>query len=105
MQEEYITRREFEAFKREIEQRHTDQMKAINVNVGSQDVLDQLQELKQGQAELKRDLEIHSKAWVDSLNENVTELKGDISALRHEMATMKEDIIDAIRKYSQPGKN
>ena len=31
--------------------------------------------------------------------------KDDISAIRDEMATMKEDIIDAIRKYSQPGKN
>lgn len=31
--------------------------------------------------------------------------KGDVSALKNEMSIIEERIIDAIRKYSQPGKN
>jgi hypothetical protein len=104
--EEYITRTEFEAFKKQVEQK-TEEMKAIRVDVHNVDV-----------ETVKQELHSVSGTWLNTLQEHYTEhmtcfkrieeamaTKDDISALRHEMATMKEDIIDAVRKYSQPGKN
>jgi phage shock protein A len=88
--EEYVTKREFLELKKQVE-RHTGEMKPINVNVGSQDVLDRLDQLKQ-------ELDERSMTWLNTLQENYTEQK-------QEMAAMEERIIDAIRKYSQPGKN
>jgi phage shock protein A len=103
--EEYVTRHEFLEFKRQVEQRQTDEMKAINVNVGSQDVLDRLDRIERRLEEGQRELKIVSDTWLDTLQEHYTEHKEDIRKLELTMATMKEDIIDAIRKYSQPGKN
>ncbi len=148
--EEYITRTEFEHFKQEIkqqiEQRQTEEMKAINVNVGSQDVLDRLGKLDEKldridkkQDEHAKGLFMHSKnisafqtrfdkiestmatkedlkamATKEDLKAMATKedlkamaTKEDLKAMatKDELAKMKEDIIDAIRKYSQPGKN
>lgn len=70
--EEYITRTEFEYFKQEvkqkIEQRHTDEIPAFNVNVASQDVVTGLNELKQ-------ELKTVSDTWLDTLQEHYTEHK------------------------------
>jgi len=113
--EEYVTKREFLEFKKQMEQRHTEEMKPIRLDVASKDVLDRLEDLKQ---EFQQELKTVSDTWLETMQEHYIEhtarfdkieqsmaTKQDISALRQEMATMKEDIIDAIRKYSQPGKN
>jgi lysylphosphatidylglycerol synthetase-like protein (DUF2156 family) len=61
--EEYITRNEFEAFKKYIEQK-TDEVKAVRVEVASKDVLDRLDALKQ---EMTHELKTVSETWLDTL--------------------------------------
>ena len=99
--EEYITRTEFEQFKRRVEQK-TEEIRTVKVEVASKDVLDRLDALKQ-------ELDERSDTWLDTLQEHYTEYKEDIckleTSVKNDMAAMKEDIIDAIRRYSQPGKN
>jgi len=85
--EEYITRAEFEQFKRQVEQM-TEPMKAINVNVASADVLNQLQELRQNQTEI-------FNALTKTVEDNVKDLRDD---LKQEMAT-KEDLKGMERRF------
>src|SRR6267143_3928263 len=65
--EEYITRREFEQFKRQVEQK-TEEMKAIRVDVHNVDV-----------EAIKQELKTVSETWLDTLQEHYTEHKQDIS--------------------------
>jgi predicted transcriptional regulator len=108
--EEYVTRREFLEFKKQIEQK-TEEIPAINVNVASQDVVTRLDVLEQGQRELKQELKTVSDTWLETLQEHYNDHTARFEKIESTMATkddlakMKEDIIDAIRKYSQPGKN
>lgn len=76
--EEYITRNEFEAFKKYIEQK-TDEVKAVRVEVASKDVLDRLDTLKQ---EVTRELKIVSETLLDTLQEHYTEHKNAIDDVR-----------------------
>lgn len=64
---EYITRDEFEAFKRHIEQK-TDEMKAIRVDVHNVDV-----------EAIRQELKTVSDTWLDTLQEHYTEHKTVLS--------------------------
>jgi predicted secreted Zn-dependent protease len=72
--EEYITRAEFEVFRKYIEQK-TDEVKAVRVEVASKDVLDRLDVLKQ---EMTQELKTVSETWLDTLQEHYTEHKNAI---------------------------
>lgn len=105
--EEYVTKREFIEFKKQVEQRQTGEMKAINVNVGSQDVIDRLDKIERQLGDGQKELKTVSNTWLDTLQEHYTEHKEDLKAMatKDDLAKMKEELIDAIRRYSQPGKN
>ena len=77
--EEYVTRQEFLEFKRQVEQRHTEEMKPIRLDVASKDVLDRLGDLKQ---EFARELKTVSETWLDTLQEHYTEHKSAIDDVR-----------------------
>jgi vacuolar-type H+-ATPase subunit E/Vma4 len=101
------TREEFEKFKQEVreeirqelrqlfEHRQTEEMPAINVNVASADVIARLDEIEQNQKVL-------FDVMVKTVEDNVRDLRDE---LKHDLTAMKEDIIDAIRRHSQPGGN
>jgi hypothetical protein len=72
--EEYITRAEFEAFRKHIEQK-TDEVKAVRVEVASKDVIDRLDVMKQ---EMAQELKTVSETWLDTLQEHYTEHKNAI---------------------------
>jgi phosphate uptake regulator len=91
--EEYITRREFEAFKRHIEQK-TEPMKAINVNVASADVLNQLQELRQNQTEI-------FNALTKSIEDTRDDLKTDIEKRFDAIAEMQKQILNRLPPISE----
>jgi len=76
--EEYVTRSEFEQFKKQIEQM-TEPMRAINVNVASQDVINRLDELKQDQTQ---ELKTVSDTWLETLQDHYTEHKKGISDVK-----------------------
>lgn len=84
--EEYVTRQEFLEFKKQIEQRHTEEMKPIRLDVASKEVLDELRELRQGQAELKQhfdhELKTVSETWLETLQEHYTEHKSAIDGVQ-----------------------
>ena len=69
--EEYVTRAEFLAFKRQIEQK-TEEIKTVRVEVASKDVIDRLDTLKQ---EMTQELKTVSETWLDTLQEHYTEHK------------------------------
>ncbi len=78
---DYITRSEFERFvkeheeiKRRIEQR-TEEIRAVRVDVASEDVTRRLDNLKQ-------ELHTISNTWLDTLQEHYTEHKQDISEVQ-----------------------
>lgn len=85
---DYITRSEFERFvkeherikeeheeiKRRIEQR-TEEIRAVRVDVASEDVIRRLDNLKQ-------ELHTISSTWLDTLQEHYTEHKQDISEVQ-----------------------
>lgn len=81
-------------------QKQTDQMKAIDVA----SILTRLDKIEQ-------DLETHSKTWLDTLQEHYTDHTAhfkkieETMATKHDLASMEERIIDAIRNISSPGKN
>ena len=81
--EEYVTRTEFERFKQEvgrrIDQRHTDEIPAFNVNVGSQDVLDRLDKIERQLEDGQKELKTVSDTWLDTLQEHYTEHKSAIN--------------------------
>ena len=101
------TREEFEAFKQEIRhevrqlrEQRTEEMKAVRVDVHNVDV-----------ETIRQELKTVSDTWLETLQEHYTEHKQDIADMRaematkHDLATMKEEIIDAIRKHSGPSTN
>lgn len=107
--EEYITRAEFEhqiaQLREEMNQRHTEEMKAINVNVGSKDVLDQLQAIEQKQNKVSTDVEelkLDSKAYtgdaaifknkVEGIESDVSTIKSDVGTLKTDVSTLKTDM-------------
>jgi hypothetical protein len=83
--EEYITRAEFEQFKKQVKQM-TEPMRAINVNVASQDVITRLDELKQ---DLTQELKTVSDAWLDTLQEHYTEHKDAISGVQQSVSEVQ----------------
>ena len=109
--EEYITRAEFdrllkEEVRRQLkEQRQTDEMKVINVNVASADVTTRLDTLDNGLKELRQEFHTVYTNLYNTLQEHYDDHTASFKKIEESMATMKEDIIDAIRKYSQPGGN
>ena|SRR5882757_2826113 len=68
--EEYITRAEFEQFKRHVEQK-TDEMKAIRVDVHNVDV-----------EAIKQELKTVSDTWLKTLQEHYDEHKRDSDAIK-----------------------
>jgi hypothetical protein len=88
--EEYITRAEFEQFKRQVEHM-TEPMKAINVNVASADVLNQLQELRQNQTEIFNVL-------VKTIEDTRDDLKADMEKRFDAIAGMQKQILDRLPK-------
>lgn len=80
---------------RQLREQRTEEMRVVKVEVASQDVIDRLDTLKH---ELTQEIKTISEVWIDTLQEHYTEHK-------NEMAAMEERVIDAIRKYSQPGGN
>ena len=86
--EEYVTRAEFEQFKRQVEQM-TEPMKAINVNVASADVLNQLQELRQNQTEI-------FNALTKSIEDTRDDLKADIEKRFDAIAEMQKLILNRL---------
>ncbi len=93
--EEYITRAEFEQFKRHMEQK-TEEMKAIRVDVHNVDV-----------EAIKQEFHTVSNTWLETLQEHYTEHKEDLKAMatKDDLEAMKREILDAIRNISSPGKN
>src|SRR2546423_8704867 len=92
--EEYITRTEFERYvdqvKEEMRQRReqrTEEMKAINVNVASADVLTRLDDLKQ---ELTQELKTVSETWLETMQGNYGEHKADFLTLRESQADFRD---------------
>ncbi len=75
--EEYITRAEFEQFKRHMEQK-TEEMKAIRVDVHNVDV-----------EAIKQELHTVSDTWLDTLQEHYTEHKEDISNVQQAISDLK----------------
>jgi predicted NAD-dependent protein-ADP-ribosyltransferase YbiA (DUF1768 family) len=99
-QEEYITRAEAdrlikEEVRRQLQEQKTDEMKPINVNLASQDVINRLDGIQQY---FEKELKTVSDTWLSTLQEHYTEHKEDLKA-------MEERIINAIRNISSPGKN
>jgi phosphate uptake regulator len=86
--EEYVTRREFLEFKRQVEQK-TEPMKAINVNVASADVLNQLQELRQNQTEI-------FNALTKSIEDTRDDLKQDMEKRFDAIAEMQKQILNRL---------
>ncbi|HEX3642572.1 MAG TPA: hypothetical protein VHV10_14875 [Ktedonobacteraceae bacterium] len=89
-QEQERLRQEQEVLKKRLEQA-TEPMKAINVNVASADVITKLNELEQK-------LDERSNTWLNTLQQNYQEHQ-------NAMAMMKQEILEAVRKISQPGGN
>lgn len=72
------------------EQRHTDEMPAINVNVASQDVLNRLDSLEYT---LAQELKTVSETWLETMQGNYGEHKADFLQLKESQA----DFRDALR--------
>lgn len=79
------TREEFEELKagqrrleeeiRQLRERQTEEIKAVRVNVASQDVIDRLDKLE-------KDLNTHSETWLNTLQEHYTEHKEAITDVK-----------------------
>ena len=78
--EEYITRREFEQFKRQVEQK-TEEMKAIRVDVHNVDV-----------EAIKQELKTVSDTWLDTLQEHYNEHHAYILALQESQADFRDTL-------------
>lgn len=78
--EEYITRREFEQFKRQVEQK-TEEMKAIRVDVHNVDV-----------EAIKQELKTVSDTWLSTLQDHYNEHHADILALQESQADLRDTI-------------
>jgi len=99
MQEQPITRTEFNELKEEVRQLREQQTEEIKITVDrpSKEVLKRLDQLE-------KDLDKRSELWLDTLQQNYDELKSTM-ATKDDLKAMEERMVDVIRKYSQPGKN
>ncbi len=98
--EEYITRAEVDRIvKEEVqrqlkEQRQTDEIPAINVNVASQDVITRLDTLKQ---EMTQELKTVSDTWLETMQEHYNEHHADILALQESQADLRDTLLEVKR--------
>src|SRR6266571_1781136 len=98
--EEYITRAEVDRIvKEEVqrqlkEQRQTDEIPAINVNVASQDVITRLDTLKQ---EMTQELKTVSDTWLETMQEHYNEHHADIIALQESQADLRDTLLEVKR--------
>ena len=131
--EQPVTRAEFNQLKEQVKriEQKTEEIRTVRVEVASEDILNQLKALEQGRKEIsqKQDehlkqikeefasiekrqksqdegLLMHSK-HISALHEEVQGLREDLKAMatKDDLAKMKEEILDAIRNISSPGKN
>jgi hypothetical protein len=93
--EEYITRAEFEAFKRHMEQK-TDEMKALRVDVHNVDV-----------EVIKQELHTVSNTWLETLQEHYSEHTARFDKLEKAIADLptREDLEALLIRYLQPKPN
>ena len=68
--------------KRQLREQRTEEMRAINVNVASQDVITRLDKLEQ-------DLQSHSEVWLNTLQEHYDEHKHDISNVQQAISDVQ----------------
>ena len=80
--EEYITRAEFEQFKRQVEQK-TEEIKAIRVDVHNVDV-----------EAIKQELHIVSDTWLNTLQEHYSEHKADFLQLRESQSDFRDKLVE-----------
>ena len=76
---------------RQLREQRTEEMKAINVNVASADVLNQLKVLEQGQKDLKADvdeLKIDAKAYTG----DAAIFKNKVERVESDVSTIKSDV-------------
>ncbi len=103
------TRAEFDELKEEVKRLREQVTEPIRLSLASEDVLNQLHQIAQTQAdhgerfdtlkvELKQELETHSKGWLQSLQENYTEHQSDIQTLQ---GTQNERFDGVDRKLDQ----
>ncbi len=84
-----VTRAEFKRFVeeqerlkeevRQLREQRTEEIRAVRVEVASEDVIKRLDDLKQ---ELTQELKTVSETWLDTLQEHYTEHKRDISDIK-----------------------
>lgn len=98
--EEYITRADAdrlikEEVSRQLREQKTEEIPAFNVNVGSKDVLDQLQEIEQKQDKIAADVEelkIDAKAYTSDaaiFKNKVERIESDVSTIKTDVDTLK----------------
>ncbi|HEX3641865.1 MAG TPA: hypothetical protein VHV10_11290 [Ktedonobacteraceae bacterium] len=80
--EEYITRAEFEQFKKQVEQK-TEEMKAIRVDVHNVDV-----------EAIKQELHAVSNTWLETLQEHYSEHKADFLQLRESQSDFRDKLVE-----------
>ncbi|HWS85098.1 MAG TPA: hypothetical protein VN207_12665 [Ktedonobacteraceae bacterium] len=92
------TREEFEELKKELKEevrqlreQITEPMKVVKVEVASEDVLNRLKALEQGQQELKQEFHTVSNTWLDTLQEHYNDHTARFEKIESTMAT-KEDL-------------
>jgi len=73
---------------KKLEQRQTEEMKAINVNVGSKDVLDQLEKISTDVEELKIDAKAYTSDAAIFKNK-VERIESDVSTIKTDVGTLK----------------
>jgi outer membrane murein-binding lipoprotein Lpp len=99
-----------EARLRRLEQRHTEEMKAINVNVGSKDVLDQLEKISADVDELKIDAKAYTgdaaifKNKVERVESDVSTIKSDVGTLKTDMEQVKTRLDGHAKYFEEHGK-
>jgi chromosome segregation ATPase len=77
---------------RQLREQRTEEIKAVRVEVASEDVVNRLKTLEQGQQELKEDTTV-LKGDVTVLKDDVTVLKDDVGVLKIEMQGARADIL------------
>ena len=92
-----VTRAEFNKLQEEVRQlreQRTEEIKTVKVEVASQDAIKRLEALEQGQQAISQQMEHDLQVWLDVLQENYTEHKDDIAAIKAEVATIKAEVTD-----------
>mgnify|MGYP001186451531 CR=1 FL=1 len=88
--EEYVTRREFLEFKKQVEQRQTEEMKVTRVEVASADVVTQLKALEEEQKQ--------SSTVLETVQENANTVKIQMEGARADIRVVKANQSD-LRGY------